>query len=288
MLLDELTNIKKKILIIGAHPDDAEFSTGRLLLRRNGKNAFIVCMTDGRKGQEGTKADKILSEDDYALLRIDESRKALREFGISEEYISYYGLPDQGVLANPFIIDRIYMALKKHSPDYFLIPPWEGAHPDHDATHLFSVIAARNLSYSKEKIIEYGSYNNYNGEFRVQEFVPQKDMHEERLIPSSSEQKKWNAIMKLFASQKNQQEEYIPRSRFENFRMLPDYDYSKLPYTTKQSEIIRELFAPIYPFARNILPRDGKLFYETWKDNIDPSKVKEKLNEHIKNYKLKN
>ncbi len=285
-LAKELTNTKKKLLLIGPHPDDIEFSAGRLILRRKGENIFAIIMTDGRKGQEAD-AKKKIPEGEYAKIRENESKKALKEFGIKEENMIFMNLYDQEVISNPFIIDKLFLKIKKTAPDFLLLPPWEGAHPDHDATHLFTIIASKNAEFDSKNIIEYGSYNNYGGKLRVQEFIPFENTDEFTLNPSHNEQKRWLAVMKIFRSQKSLQEKYIPVSRVERFRHIPSYDYTKLPYSTEQAQIVRELLSPIYPIVRKIIPQKQKMFYETWKDNIDPSKVKQKLNEHVKNYIMK-
>ncbi len=283
-LTSALSDPANKILVVGPHPDDCEFSTGRLIMRRKGKNTFVICMTDGRKGQEGTPG-KVIPESEYAKLRIRESTKALSELHIELGNAFFFELPDQEIVTNPYIIDKLAMVFRKVKPDFILIPPWEGAHPDHDACHLFSIVAIKNLDFPLEKVIEYGSYNNYQGSFRVQEFIP-SDSKEFRLKPSPNEQERWNNIMKVFKSQINQQVHYIPRSMFEVFRQVPKYDYSKLPYGNKQSEIIRDLFSPIYPIARKLIPKKDKLFYETWKSNINPNEVNKKLDSYVREYKL--
>jgi LmbE family N-acetylglucosaminyl deacetylase len=284
MLIKDLSDPVNRILVVGPHPDDCEFSTGRLIMKRKGQNTFVICMTDGRKGQEGTPG-KVIPEDEYAKLRIKESTKALGELHVDLNNIFFFNLPDQGVVSNPYVIDKIAMILRKVKPEFILIPPWEGAHPDHDACHLFSIVAAKNLGFPIEKMIEYGSYNNYQGSFRVQEFIP-TDREEFKLKPSPNEQERWNNIMKVFRSQLNQQKYYIPKSTFEVFRQVPLYDYSKLPYGAKQSEIIRDLLSPIYPLARKLIPNKDKLFYETWKSNVNPNEINKKLDSYVKEYKL--
>ena len=285
-LIKQLENRKKKILLAGAHPDDVEFSTGRLILRRKAQNTSIICVTDGRKGQEGTDTDVILPEDEYAKLRIKESQKALNILGLNENSSYFLNIPDQKLISNPYIIDKISLIIKKEQPDFLLIPPWEGAHPDHDTTHLFLLIAAKNISYPFDNIVEYGSYNNYKGKFRVQEFIPFA-VNEEKLTPSEKEQNTWKKAMSEFKSQKNQQAYYIPKSTFENYRRLPKYDYKKLPYSKSHIKVIRELLNPIYPIAQKIIPRKDKLFYETWKNSINPENIKKKLNHYIEHYEIK-
>lgn len=285
-LLEELTDIGKKILVVSPHPDDAEFSAGRLILRREGKNTFVIYMTDGRKGQDANEKNPV-SEDEYARIREAESRAAMSEFKVDKESLFFMGIPDQGVIVNPYIIDKISLLIRKLSPDFLLIPPWEGAHPDHDTTHLFCIIAARNIGFDNKNIIEYGSYNNYNGKMHVQEFIPIGDSEESELVPDREDQLVWRKIMQNFLSQASLHEKYIPKSERERFRPLPGYDYTKLPYSSEQSKILRELLSSVYPIARKILPKKDRMFYETWKDNIDPSEVKDKLNEYVKHYVMK-
>ena len=221
-LLDKLINTGNKILIVGAHPDDVEFSTGRLILRRKGKNTYAICMTDGRKGQEGTPVKKLMLESDYAKLRVTESTRALKEFNIDLSNMFFMNCPDLDLVSNPYVIDKLFMIIRKINPDFVLIPPWEGAHPDHDATHLFTRVALQNFSFPKNKIIEYGSYNNFGGKFNIQEFIP-NNTHNNKFIPTPNEQKRWNNIMRTFKSQLNQQKYYIPKSKSENYRFLPEF-----------------------------------------------------------------
>ncbi|MBT4351283.1 hypothetical protein HOD20_02020, partial [archaeon] len=77
------------------------------------------------------------------------------------------------------------------------------------------------------KIIEYSSYNNYEGNFRIQEFIPM-DTHEEKLIPTDEEQHKWVEIMKVFESQPSLHEKYVPNSSFESFRLLQIYHIQQI------------------------------------------------------------
>ncbi|MEM3374740.1 MAG: PIG-L family deacetylase [Candidatus Woesearchaeota archaeon] len=275
-LLRELLKIRNKILIIGPHPDDVEFSTGRLILKRKGKNVFVFCMSDGRKGQEIGN----YSESEFAKIRIKESQKALKLMNLNLKNVHYFMLPDQEVMNNPFIIDKMFIVIKNIKPDYVLIPPWEGAHPDHDATHLFSVISLKNLMFDFNKIVEYGSYNYYQGRMNVQKFIP-KNSVEFKLYPDKELQKKWSSIMKLFKSQVSLQKKYVPKSFFECYRLLPKYDYSKLPY--ENSYILRDLLNPIYPLAKKIFPKKTLMFYETW-NNINPMNVKKKLFFNKKHY----
>jgi LmbE family N-acetylglucosaminyl deacetylase len=295
MLLKELIDKKNKILVIGAHPDDVEFSSGRLLLRRKGINSYAIVMTDGRKGQDGTPCQRV-SEKEYAKVRINETKNALKQLKTKAFFIN---APDQDLVKYPNVIEKLLSLLYKINPDYILIPPYEGAHPDHDVTHLYSVIAAMNFGLTDKQIIEYGSYNNYQGKFNIQKFIPNKNK-EYVLNPNKYEQKKWNKIMKLFVSQINQQKYYIPQSKYEIFRTIPQYDYTKLPYqkdepnavsmnvqnNIKQNNLLVKVHNFIklihnysniilrqIPYLNIFLSKKDKMFYETW-SKINPIQIK--------------
>jgi len=282
MELKQLVDPAYSVLVIGPHPDDIEFSTGRLIMRRKGKNTFAIVMTDGRRGQEGTPYKKTYSQEDYAKIRMRESIKALKELNVDMNNMFFFEVHDQELVNNPYVIDKSFLMFRKLNPDIILIPPFEGAHPDHDACHLFCRVAANN--YGKGTVLEYGSYNNYEGKFRVQEFIP-LDTKEMELMPTPNEQKRWQNIMKIFKTQLNQQRYYVPKSYREIFRACPKYDYSQLPYASTQANIIRYLMKNIYPIANKIIPIKDKLYYETW-TKINPVQINKKLDSYIKEYGL--
>ncbi|MBT3720945.1 PIG-L family deacetylase [archaeon] len=265
MLIKNLIDKNKKILIIGAHPDDVEFSTGRLMLKRKGENTHVVILTDGRKGQVN---DIEISEKKYAIIRIKESIRALQKLGIKNENRYFLGYRDQELTFQSLAINKIKKIIQKIQPDYILVHPYEGAHPDHDAAHVFTYIAAKKAKYSLNNIIEYSSYNHFGGKYNLQEFIP-KETREIILNPTKKEQTKWSTIMREFKSQKTLQKIEIPKSKFEKYRKLPNYNYTKLPYSSTFCLIIRHLISPIYSIAKIILPKKDKLFYERW-SKIDP------------------
>jgi LmbE family N-acetylglucosaminyl deacetylase len=85
------------ILVIIAHPDDAEFSAAGTIARwiREGKTAAYVVCTSGEKGTN----DPNMLPEMLAVLREDEQRAAAAILGVKE--VVFLRLPDQGLEDTP-------------------------------------------------------------------------------------------------------------------------------------------------------------------------------------------
>lgn len=104
-----------KILIVTAHPDDAEFYIGGLLtlLGASGAQMTIVVCTDGDKGYypfEDWKRNR--------RVRQQEQRDAANIWNAqSVEFLSY---PDGRLFANPDVVERIADVIRRVQPEYVL------------------------------------------------------------------------------------------------------------------------------------------------------------------------
>ena len=103
------------IVIVTAHPDDAEFYLGGLLTKLGASGAkltLIVC-TDGDKGY-------YLWEDAARNRRVrqQEQRDAAKMWNAQE--VIFFSYPDGRLFANPDVVDRIATILKRVQPDYIL------------------------------------------------------------------------------------------------------------------------------------------------------------------------
>ena len=104
-----------KVLIVTAHPDDAEFYIGGLLtqLGVSGAQMTIVVCTDGDKGYypfEDWKRNR--------RVRQQEQQDAAKVWNAqSVEFLSY---PDGRLFANPDVVERIADVIRRVQPEYVL------------------------------------------------------------------------------------------------------------------------------------------------------------------------
>ena len=114
--------MKLDLLVVAAHPDDAEICVGgtMLLLARAGRKVGVVDVTRGELGTRGSAADRAReSEAATKLLRL-----AVRH---------NLELPDGRVEATLEARERLAAIVREHQPDVMLAHHVEDLHPDHRA-----------------------------------------------------------------------------------------------------------------------------------------------------------
>src|SRR5512139_470975 len=100
------------ILVVVAHPDDAEFGAGGTVARwvREGRRvAYVVC-TSGEKGTQ----DRALDPGHLAEIREREQQAAAKLLGVRE--VSFLRLPDQGLDDTPEFRKMIVREIRTHRP----------------------------------------------------------------------------------------------------------------------------------------------------------------------------
>ncbi|MEV6595772.1 PIG-L deacetylase family protein [Actinoplanes sp. NPDC051346] len=124
-----------EVLVIAAHPDDAEFSFGATVARLvdEGARVTYVVVTDGSQGGE----DPTEPAEDLAARRYAEQREAARVLGVTD--VVFLGFPD-GLLADtPELRLALTRQIRRHRPDLVLTHqplrslqfPIGASHPDH-------------------------------------------------------------------------------------------------------------------------------------------------------------
>ena len=134
-------SVPPRILLLGAHPDDAEYHAGGLLTRyRKELNATVklISLTDGAAGHHDRSSEELRE------IRQGESTNAGKVIGA--EYLNW-DLPDAYLEATIVNRDRVIREIRAFRPDLVLTHRPCDYHPDHrvvgqltqDASYLVTV-----------------------------------------------------------------------------------------------------------------------------------------------------
>lgn len=142
----------RRVLAVGAHPDDIEFGMGATLAkwRRQGSELVLVVLTDGRRGTWNRELDLL----ELAVVRRHEGAAAARCLG-AEPPIAL-DVPDGELVANDVTVARLVILLRRIQPTLVAShDPWtrDRLHPDHQAAGWLvtrAIVAARDHGYWPE------------------------------------------------------------------------------------------------------------------------------------------
>lgn len=233
-LLEQLVaerEISKRIAIVVAHPDDETIGAGATLSRL--ADVLLVHVTDGApRDLEDARRSGCASREEYAALRGLELARALALAGISFERTRELGLIDQQAAINlKDLTVRLSAFLREFRPDAILTHPYEGGHPDHDAT-AFAVHCACALigrEDSPPPIIEMAFYHQCDGHPAMSSFIPRAGYTEWVRALSAAEQSKKQALLDCFESQRGTLKSFPVDA--ERFREAPPYDFAQPPHS---------------------------------------------------------
>lgn len=109
---------KKKILVVMAHPDDAEIYAGGTIARlvQEGKEVRSVKVTYGNRGCHQVK----IGEEELKRIRIKEDKDSMKILGIKEENNVYLGFRDGEVIDSLEIIEKIVRQIRIFKPDIIM------------------------------------------------------------------------------------------------------------------------------------------------------------------------
>ncbi|MCZ2157142.1 MAG: PIG-L family deacetylase [Bryobacterales bacterium] len=228
----------KGILIVVAHPDDETLGCAHELLRR-AEACHILHTTDGAPFESRFwEQAGASSREEYATRRREELVAAMSVFGVDVSRLKALPVPDRDAVKNlPLLIDEIEYRLERLAPAVVYTHPFEGGHPDHDATAFAvrqGVERLRRSGRSVPEVREFSGYHARNGEFYQGKFLGEHGgAVEDDLSPA--EQARKSAALDCYRSQQR------VTSRF--------------PLSPQRWRI-----APLYNFTRR--PHEGPLYYE--------------------------
>jgi LmbE family N-acetylglucosaminyl deacetylase len=213
--------------VVVAHPDDEVIGAGSRLPRLS--DALFVYVTDGAPRNGSDAARNGLDVDGYRERRRREREAALARCGVQRERIVDLGSPDQQASLQLVRLSRELAAiLDAHAIEAVLTQPYEGGHPDHDATAFVAHAAAR-LATRGPEVVEMSSYHAGPHGMAYCEFLPHRDAgRESRVVLGDVERGFKQALIDCHASQRDTLRGY-PLD-VECFRRAPAYDFTQAPH----------------------------------------------------------
>jgi N-acetylglucosamine malate deacetylase 2 len=223
-----------------AHPDDETVGVGGTLAHLGAVS--FVCVTDGapRDPTDALRAG-CNSREDYARLRRRELCAVIREVGADPDDILFLAIADQQaslhLVAIAWAIDA---EIERLQPKTVITHPYEGGHPDHDAT-AFAVHAAIAMRRSRgapaPAIVEMTSYHSRGGEFVFGDFLPNTGPDAVTVTLDAPARERKRRLLRCHVSQA-----YLLESLTldcERFRDAPDYNFAQPPH---EGELLYESF----------------------------------------------
>jgi LmbE family N-acetylglucosaminyl deacetylase len=227
----EEKNLGASLLIVAAHPDDEVISTGAQLPRLRGVRLLHV--TDGApRNLRDARAVGFEGWQAYAEARREELLTALALAGIVPGHADQLGIPDQAAsLQMVELAETLAGEFKKNGIEIVLTHPYEGGHPDHDAT-AFAVHAACELIRQRHRrapaIVELTSYHAGPGGRVMFGFLPRPEVEVTTLVLGEAERALKRRLVDCFSTQKAVLADFP--IELERFRPAPAYDFTHPPH----------------------------------------------------------
>jgi LmbE family N-acetylglucosaminyl deacetylase len=218
-----------RTMVVGAHPDDETAFAGFRLTRLDG--AQFVCVTNGSPRDGADAARNGLTPEAYAHARAQELQEVLGSCGIPAGHIRILGYTDQEAALHLAEITRLLAALlQQYETEAVLTHPYEGGHPDHDATAFAVHAAVRLLAQQGRRapdIVEMACYHEGREGFRAGAFLGMRP-DDTVLHLTPEEQARKRALLDRFVTQRHTLP-YLPVA-VECFRRAQPTDFLQAPH----------------------------------------------------------
>jgi LmbE family N-acetylglucosaminyl deacetylase len=226
--------------VIVAHPADEVVGAGCLISKL--VDVTILHITDGAPGDmRDAEAAGFKDRWQYAQARRQECLAALAIANVPEDQVIDFAITDHCAahcLAD--LTKKITTFLQQSAADIVITHPYEGGHPDHDATAFATHAALRLMKQNGFRppiLFEMALHPSSDFKAKVPEFLPGSERETTTLLLDERAQKLKQRMFACFQTQRESLE--VSPVGPEKFRQPSTYDFS----------------AP---------PQDGKLHYENF------------------------
>lgn len=223
-------NPKVRCSVIVAHPADEVVGAGCLISKL--ADVTVLHVTDGApRDMQDVKAAGFEERSKYAQARKQECLSALALANVAEDRVVDFEVPDQ--CAPQYLADltkRITAFLRQSSADIVVTHPYEGAHPDHDATAFATHAALRLMEQNGFKppvLFEMALHPSTDFKAKVPEFLPGAEGDTTTLLLDQRAQELKQRMFACFQTQRESLE--VSPIGPEKFRPPPTYDFSAPP-----------------------------------------------------------
>lgn len=227
-------NPKMRCSVIVAHPADEVVGAGCLISKLI--DVTVLHVTDGApRDMQDAKAAGFEARDDYARARREECLAALAIANVPHDRVVDLEITDQR--ASSCLADltrKIATFLQQSAPDIVVTHPYEGGHPDHDATAFATHAALRLMKLNGFKppaLFEMGLHPSEDFKAKVPDFLPGTEGETTTLL---LDERAIEMKQRMFACFETQRESLdVSPIGPEKFRQPVAYDFTAPPQTGK-------------------------------------------------------
>jgi LmbE family N-acetylglucosaminyl deacetylase len=204
------------------------------------QDCHIVYVTDGApRNSLDTAASGFGTREGYRVTRNAEALAALALAGVPARRVHGLGIADQeAAFQLTKIAHSLAALLRKLQPAVVVTHPYEGGHPDHDAT-AFAVRSASVLcglaGVPEPAVIEMTSYHSRSGRIQTGEFLPAEMIwgkSEVKTLELSAKERALKQAMLRCHQTQAATLQYFSTER-ERFRIAPNYEFTRPPHEGK-------------------------------------------------------